>query len=109
MTASGVFSAILIGAVIGILARLVLPGRQRIGVLMTVLIGIGAALLGTWLAQQVGVKTTNGIDWIELIFQIGLAAIGIALISGAGRGGSRGNRGGWGARSGSRWRRGGIP
>jgi uncharacterized membrane protein YeaQ/YmgE (transglycosylase-associated protein family) len=109
MTASGVFSAILIGAVIGILARLVLPGRQRIGVLMTVLIGIGAALLGTWLAQQVGVKTTSGIDWIELIFQIGLAAIGIALISGAGRGGSWGNRGGWGARSGSRWRRGGIP
>src|SRR5262245_56470159 len=109
MTASGVFSAILIGAVIGILARLVLPGRQRIGILMTVLIGIGAALLGTWLAQQVGVKTTSGIDWIELIFQIGLAAIGIALISGAGRGGSWGNRGGWGARSGSRWRRGGIP
>jgi uncharacterized membrane protein YeaQ/YmgE (transglycosylase-associated protein family) len=105
MTASGVFSAILIGAVIGILARLVLPGRQRIGVLLTVLIGIGAALLGTWLAQQVGVKTTSGIDWIELIFQIGLAAIGIALISGAGRGGGWGNRGGWGARSGSRWRR----
>jgi uncharacterized membrane protein YeaQ/YmgE (transglycosylase-associated protein family) len=107
MTASGVLSAILIGAVIGILARLVLPGRQRIGILMTVLIGIGAALLGTWLAQQVGVKTTSGIDWIELIFQIGLAVIGIALISGAGRGGWW-TRGGWGARSGSRWRRGGV-
>ena len=103
MTASGVLSAILIGAVIGILARLVLPGRQRIGILMTVLIGIGAALLGTWLAQQVGVKTTSGIDWIELLFQVGLAVVGIALISGAGRGAS------WGARSGSRWRRGGIP
>lgn len=99
MTASGVFSAILIGAVIGILARLVLPGRQRISMLMTVIIGIAAALLGTWLAQQVGVETTSGIDWIELIFQIGLAAIGISLISGAGRGG------GGGSRSGSRWRR----
>ena len=98
MTASGVFSAILIGAVIGILARLVLPGRQRIPVLLTVLIGIGAALLGTWLAQQVGVETTSGIDWIELIFQIGLAAVGIALISGRGRGG-------WGSRGGSRYRR----
>jgi uncharacterized membrane protein YeaQ/YmgE (transglycosylase-associated protein family) len=109
MTASGVFSAILIGAVIGIFARLVLPGRQRISVLMIVIIGIAAALLGTWLAQQVGVKTTSGIDWIELIFQIGLAAIGIALISGAGRGGGWGTRGGRGTRSGSRWRRGGIP
>jgi uncharacterized membrane protein YeaQ/YmgE (transglycosylase-associated protein family) len=102
MTASGVFSAILIGAVIGILGRLVLPGRQRISVLLTVIIGIAAALLGTWLAQQVGVKTTSGIDWIELIFQIGLAVIGIALISRGGR------RGGWGTRIGSR-RRGGIP
>jgi uncharacterized membrane protein YeaQ/YmgE (transglycosylase-associated protein family) len=102
MTASGIFSAILIGAVIGIVGRLVLPGRQRISVLITVIIGIAAALLGTWLAQQVGVKTTSGIDWIELIFQVGLAAIGIALISRAGR------RGGWGTRSGSR-RRGGIP
>ena len=106
MTASGVFSAILIGAVIGIFARLVLPGRQRISVLVTVIIGIAAALLGTWLAQQVGVKTTSGIDWIELIFQIGLAAIGIALISGR-RG--WGSRGGWGTRSGSRGRRGGVP
>ena len=102
MTASGIFSAILIGAVIGIVGRLVLPGRQRISVLVTVIIGIAAALLGTWLAQQVGVKTTSGIDWIELVFQIGLAVIGIALISRGGR------RGGWGTRSGSR-RRGGIP
>jgi uncharacterized membrane protein YeaQ/YmgE (transglycosylase-associated protein family) len=102
MTASGVFSAILIGAVIGIFARLVLPGRQRISVLITVIIGIAAALLGTWLAQQVGVKTTSGIDWIELIFQIGLAAIGIVLISRAGRGGGWGTRGGRGTRSGSR-------
>jgi uncharacterized membrane protein YeaQ/YmgE (transglycosylase-associated protein family) len=102
MTASGVFSAILIGAVIGVLARLVLPGRQRISVLITVIIGIAAALLGTWLAQQVGVKTTSGIDWIELVFQIGLAVIGIALISGAGRRGGWGTRGGRGTRSGSR-------
>ena len=103
MTASGVLSAILIGAVIGILARLILPGRQQISILMTVVIGIVAALFGTWLAQQVGVKTTDGIDWIEIIFQVGLAAIGIALFSGWS------TRGGWGARTGSRWGRSGIP
>jgi uncharacterized membrane protein YeaQ/YmgE (transglycosylase-associated protein family) len=102
MTASGVISAIVIGAIIGVLARLVLPGRQQISVPMTVVIGIVAALLGTWLAQQVGVKTTDGIDWIEIIFQVGLAAVGISLFSGWGR------RGRLGARGGSRWRRGGI-
>ncbi|MBD0292306.1 MAG: GlsB/YeaQ/YmgE family stress response membrane protein [Jiangellaceae bacterium] len=84
MTITGIIVAIIVGAVIGALARLVLPGRQNISILMTVIIGIVAALIGTWLAQLVGVATTDGIDWIELVFQIGLAAIAIALFSGFG-------------------------
>jgi uncharacterized membrane protein YeaQ/YmgE (transglycosylase-associated protein family) len=82
MTAAGIISAIVIGAIIGVLARLVLPGRQAIGILLTIVIGILGALIGTWLAQQVGVATTDGIDWIEILFQIGVAAVGIALVSG---------------------------
>lgn len=85
MTPEGIISAIVIGAIVGILARLLLPGRQAISLLLTVVVGIAAALLGTWLAQQVGVATTNGVDWIEILFQIGLAAVGIGLVSGAGR------------------------
>jgi uncharacterized membrane protein YeaQ/YmgE (transglycosylase-associated protein family) len=84
MTASGIIMAIVIGAIIGALARFVLPGRQNIGILLTIVIGIVAALLGTWLAQQVGVATTDGIDWIEIVFQVGLAAIAIALFAGVG-------------------------
>ena len=84
MTASGIIMAIVIGAIIGALARFVLPGRQNIGILMTIVIGIVAALIGTWLAQLVGVATTDGIDWIEIVFQVGLAAIAIALFAGVG-------------------------
>ncbi|MGH8774769.1 MAG: GlsB/YeaQ/YmgE family stress response membrane protein [Jiangellaceae bacterium] len=84
MTVEGIISAIVVGAIIGVLARLVLPGRQAIGILMTIVIGIAAALIGTWLAQQVGVATTPGIDWIEILFQVGLAAVGIGLFSGVG-------------------------
>jgi len=82
MTASGIISAIIIGIIVGVLGRLVLPGRQNIGPLLTVVIGIAAALLGTWLAQEVGVKTTDGVDWIEIVFQVGLAALGIAAVAG---------------------------
>ncbi len=82
MTAEGIISAIVIGAIIGALARFVLPGRQAIGILLTIVIGILGALIGTWLAQQVGVATTDGIDWIEILFQIGVAAVGVALVSG---------------------------
>jgi uncharacterized membrane protein YeaQ/YmgE (transglycosylase-associated protein family) len=85
MTAEGIISAIVIGAVIGVLARLFIPGRQAIGMLMTIVIGIVAALLGTWLAQQVGAETTPGIDWIEILFQVGLAIVGIGLFSNVGR------------------------
>jgi uncharacterized membrane protein YeaQ/YmgE (transglycosylase-associated protein family) len=82
MTITGIIMAIVIGAIIGALARFVLPGRQNIGILLTIIIGIVAALLGTWLAQQVGVATTDGIDWIEIVFQVGLAALAIALFTG---------------------------
>jgi uncharacterized membrane protein YeaQ/YmgE (transglycosylase-associated protein family) len=84
MTITGIIMAIVIGAIIGALARFVLPGRQNIGMLLTIVIGIVAALIGTWLAQLVGVATTDGIDWIEIVFQVGLAAIAIALFAGLG-------------------------
>ena len=47
MTADGIISAILIGAVIGALGRLVLPGRQSMPIWLTIVVGIIAALLGS--------------------------------------------------------------
>lgn len=80
MEISGIISAIVIGVVIGTLGRLVLPGRQRIGVLWTIAVGIVAALVGTALAAGLGVADTKGVDWIEWIIQIGLAAAGITAL-----------------------------
>ncbi|TDE18918.1 GlsB/YeaQ/YmgE family stress response membrane protein [Actinomadura sp. 6K520] len=81
MNITGIISAIVIGAIIGALGRLLLPGRQPIGVILTVLVGIAAALVGTAIAQSVGVNTTSGIDWIELVFQVGLAVLGVAIVA----------------------------
>lgn len=82
MEVSGFISAIIIGLIIGALGRLVLPGRQRIGIWLTLLIGIIAALIGTLIAGAIGVANTRGVDWIELILQVVLAAIGVALVAG---------------------------
>ncbi|MGW6080768.1 GlsB/YeaQ/YmgE family stress response membrane protein, partial [Streptomyces sp. NPDC055186] len=60
--------------------RLVVPGRQRIGVLWTILVGIVAALIGSALAAALGVADTKGVDWIEWLIQIGLAALGVAAL-----------------------------
>ncbi|WP_433383768.1 GlsB/YeaQ/YmgE family stress response membrane protein [Actinoplanes sp. CA-142083] len=84
MEISGIFTAIVIGLIIGALGRLVLPGKQKIGFWLTLLIGIVAALIGTFIAAAIGVDDTDGIDWIELILQIALAAGGVALVEGLG-------------------------
>ncbi|WP_030571124.1 GlsB/YeaQ/YmgE family stress response membrane protein [Streptomyces aureocirculatus] len=81
MEISGLISAILIGAVIGILGRLAVPGRQRIGVLWTIAVGIVAALIGTAIASGLGVADTDGVDWGEWLIQIVLAALGVAALS----------------------------
>jgi uncharacterized membrane protein YeaQ/YmgE (transglycosylase-associated protein family) len=88
MTITGIISALIIGLIIGALGRLVVPGKQNIPIWLTMLIGVAAALLGTVIANAIGVGDTKGVDWIELLFQVALAAIGVALV--AGLGGRRG-------------------
>lgn len=80
MEISGIFSAVVIGLIIGVLGRLVVPGRQRIGVLWTIAVGIAAALVGALLAHALGVGDTKGIDWIKWLIQIALAALGVAFL-----------------------------
>ncbi|MGI5485722.1 GlsB/YeaQ/YmgE family stress response membrane protein [Microtetraspora malaysiensis] len=82
MTIESILGAIVIGAVIGALGRLFLPGRQPIGWILTIVVGIVAALIGTAIAQVLGVATTPGIDWIELIMQVVLAVIGVGVVAG---------------------------
>jgi uncharacterized membrane protein YeaQ/YmgE (transglycosylase-associated protein family) len=82
MEITGIFTAIIIGLIIGALGRLVLPGKQNIGFWLTLLIGVVAALIGTLIAAAFDVAKTPGVDWIELILQVALAAGGVALAAG---------------------------
>jgi uncharacterized membrane protein YeaQ/YmgE (transglycosylase-associated protein family) len=77
----GLFTALLFGAIIGGLGRLVIPGRQHVSLLATILVGIVAALLGTAAATVLGVADTPGIDWIELALQVGLAGAGVSILA----------------------------
>jgi uncharacterized membrane protein YeaQ/YmgE (transglycosylase-associated protein family) len=82
MTITSVITAILIGIVVGVLGRLLVPGRQSIGMLVTILVGIVSAFIGTAIARALGIPTvTNGIDWLELLVQVVVAALGVALVS----------------------------
>jgi uncharacterized membrane protein YeaQ/YmgE (transglycosylase-associated protein family) len=79
---TGIITALIIGLVIGVLGRVVAPGRQNIPLWLTLLVGVVAALVGTAIAAALGVATTTGIDWLELIIQVALAAVGVSVVAG---------------------------
>jgi uncharacterized membrane protein YeaQ/YmgE (transglycosylase-associated protein family) len=74
-------SAIFVGLIIGALGRLVVPGRQPIGCLLTLLLGIIGAIAGTAIARAADVHF-----WLfVLAMQVGIAAVGVALVAGSWR------------------------
>jgi uncharacterized membrane protein YeaQ/YmgE (transglycosylase-associated protein family) len=79
MTIEGILGAIIIGAIIGVLGRLVVPGKQDIPIWLTIVVGIVAALIGTFIVGSM--RNTNGIDWVEVLVQVVLAAVGVLLVT----------------------------
>lgn len=74
-----IIGALILGAIVGALARLLIPGKQDIGILATILIGALGALVGGAIYQFFGGGETSGIDWIRLAIQI-VAAIVFVLV-----------------------------
>ena len=84
MTATGIITAIIVGAIIGALGRLVLPGRQNIPVWLTIVVGIVAALLGTVIAGAIWMNSSTQSTPSVVRTPIALAAVGVALVAGMG-------------------------
>jgi uncharacterized membrane protein YeaQ/YmgE (transglycosylase-associated protein family) len=84
-----VLGLILIGIVIGVLARLILPGRQHIGFLMTILLGIGGAVIGGVVASAIGEGDIWELNAIGTIVGIIAAIALIAIAEAIGIGGDR--------------------
>ena len=45
---------LVIGLVVGVVAKALMPGKDPGGIIMTILLGIGGAFVGTWLGRVVG-------------------------------------------------------
>jgi uncharacterized membrane protein YeaQ/YmgE (transglycosylase-associated protein family) len=72
--------AIIVGAVIGVVARLIMPGKHSIGMIMTVLLGALGGLIGAAVASAFGYHNANGgIAWIPFIVGVVVAIVLIAI------------------------------
>jgi uncharacterized membrane protein YeaQ/YmgE (transglycosylase-associated protein family) len=77
MHVSGIFSAVVVGLVLGYLGRLIVPGRSNLGMIATLLIGLAAAFVGGYIGNKAG--------WSFgplLVVEVVLAAIGVSLVGG---------------------------
>lgn len=71
----GIFATIIVGAIIGVLARIFMKGDQNIGVIWTVILGAGGTALGWWLVQGPMDSDSTILKWIVSI------VLAIVLIS----------------------------
>jgi uncharacterized membrane protein YeaQ/YmgE (transglycosylase-associated protein family) len=77
---SSIIGAIIVGAIIGALGRLLLPGKQNISLVVTILIGIVASLIGGLILGATAYNNNNGgIPWLAWLVGAILAAIGIMI------------------------------
>lgn len=51
----GIIGTIIIGLIVGLIARFIKPGDDSMGWIMTILLGVGGSLLATYGGQAVGI------------------------------------------------------
>ncbi|MFJ9866729.1 GlsB/YeaQ/YmgE family stress response membrane protein [Streptomyces sp. NPDC101165] len=66
--------AIIVGFVLGLIAKAIIPGKQHSPLWLTTICGILGAVAGNAIAAALGVAQTRGIDWSRHAFQL-IAAI----------------------------------
>lgn len=64
----GLITTLIIGLIVGAIAKFLMPGRDPGGYIITIALGIGGAFVGTWLGQTLGWYSTGAqAGWIASI------------------------------------------
>ena len=66
---------IVLGGVVGVIAKLIMPGKDPGGIFITILLGIAGAFLGGYISTLLGFGSVTGFNLISLIIAIGGALI----------------------------------
>jgi uncharacterized membrane protein YeaQ/YmgE (transglycosylase-associated protein family) len=72
----GIISWIIWGLFVGLLARLLLPGRQPIGFLWTIALGVAGSLIGGFVATEIlGIADNDEFDFGSFLIAIGTSVL----------------------------------
>lgn len=77
----GLLMFLLFGFVIGLLARAIMPGRQRMGVVMTTVLGAAGSLLGGWVGSMISGYSVSDVHAAGFIGSL-LGALALLFVAG---------------------------
>ncbi|NYT58599.1 GlsB/YeaQ/YmgE family stress response membrane protein [Alcaligenaceae bacterium] len=64
----GIISMIIVGFIVGLLARAIMPGDQKLGIIMTTILGIVGSIVAGFLGSAMGwYQPGEGVGWIGSI------------------------------------------
>jgi len=75
----GIVSWIVMGFVVGLLAKFIMPGRDPGGLIITILIGIGGAFVGGYIVSLLGIGTITGFNAGSFLLAVGGAVLLLIL------------------------------
>jgi uncharacterized membrane protein YeaQ/YmgE (transglycosylase-associated protein family) len=85
-----ILGLIVVGLIIGALARLIKPGRQRLSILATLLLGVVGALIGGFIASLLGTGDIFELNILGFILAVVAAVLLVGVAEGISGGKSRG-------------------
>jgi uncharacterized membrane protein YeaQ/YmgE (transglycosylase-associated protein family) len=75
----GILTWIVMGLIVGVLAKFIMPGKDPGGMILTILIGIGGAFVGGFIGSYLGLGTITGFNTSSLLLAIGGAVLLLIL------------------------------
>lgn len=71
----GIISWIVLGAIVGVIAKLIMPGKDPGGMIVTILLGIAGAFVGGYISTILGFGSVTGFNILSLVIAVGGALI----------------------------------
>ncbi|MFK7795786.1 MAG: GlsB/YeaQ/YmgE family stress response membrane protein, partial [Gammaproteobacteria bacterium] len=72
----GFLTSIILGLLVGALAKWIMPGKDPGGLFVTMVLGIAGAMIGGWIGTQLGIGDVTGFNLVS----IGLATLGAIIL-----------------------------